>query len=118
MRSKIGDKQRLQHILEAINEIEEYVAGIKAETFFNTSVIKSACIFQLEIIGEAANHLSKTIKEKHTDIEWNQIISVRNIIAHVYWGIDYIKVWETIKQDIPVLKRAILTMIGNVENEL
>lgn len=118
MRSKVGDKQRLEHILESINEIEAYTAALITETFLNTSVIRSASVFQLEIIGEAVNHLSTKLKDKHNNIDWNQIISVRNIIAHVYWGIDYTKVWETIKEDLPILKQTVITMMENLENEL
>lgn len=83
MRSKVGDKQHLEHILESINEIEEYTAALITETFLNTSVIRSASVFQLEIIGEAVNYFSTRLKDEHNNIDCNQISSVRNIIAHV-----------------------------------
>lgn len=56
MQSSAGDKQRLLHILSAITEIEDFVAGLSADAFFQNSLIKSGCIFQLQVIGEAANH--------------------------------------------------------------
>jgi len=82
MQSSAGDKQRLLHILKAIDEIESYVGGLPAHTFFENSLIKSGCVFQLQIIGEAANHLSKELREANKEIEWKQIVGTRNIIAH------------------------------------
>jgi uncharacterized protein with HEPN domain len=107
MQSSKADKQRLLHIRDAINEIESYVAGLPASAFFDTSIIKSACVFQLEVIGEAANHLSTELKNENAEIEWHQIVGVRNIIAHVYWGIDYTQVWDIIKNELPVLRKKI-----------
>ena len=58
MQSSTGDKQRLLHILAAINEIENYAGGIPADIFFSVSLIRSGCVFQLQVICEAANHIS------------------------------------------------------------
>lgn len=99
MKSKLGDKQRVQHILQAIREIENYTAGLPSDAFFNNSLIKSASVFQLEIIGEAASRVTNETKERYKEIDWRGMISVRNIIAHVYWGIDFVQVWEIIKKN-------------------
>ena len=55
MKGKIGDKQRLLHILEAIIEIENYTAEANFEEFLHNSMMRFASIKQIEIIGEAAN---------------------------------------------------------------
>ena len=47
MQSNTGDKQRLLHILKAIEEIEGFAGGLPAEIFFDNSLIKSGCAFQL-----------------------------------------------------------------------
>lgn len=70
-------------------------------------MMRFACIKQMEIIGEASNHISNELKIKFTNIEWSQIIGMRNVFAHEYFGIDANLVWEIIKKDIPDLKKKI-----------
>jgi uncharacterized protein with HEPN domain len=114
MQSKLGDKQRLLHILQAINEIDSFVGGLPATIFFENSLIKSGSVFQLQIIGEAANHLSKELTGKYSEIEWQQIVGTRNIIAHFYWGIDYVQVWEIIKTKLPQLKEEVTKILSEI----
>lgn len=54
MKDKIGDKQRVLHILDAIFEIETYTPNVDLEDFLKNSMIRFASIKQIEIIGEAA----------------------------------------------------------------
>ena len=65
----------------------------------------------MEIIGEASNKITKELKSEFSDIEWAQIVGMRNVFTHEYFGIDSSLVWEIIKNDIPELK-------GKVENIL
>ena len=58
-------------------------------------------------IGECANHLSEQFKRKHDDIDWFQIIGVRNIAAHGYWQLSTEQIWQAIISDIPELKKFI-----------
>jgi uncharacterized protein with HEPN domain len=107
MRSKLGDKVRLQHILEAIQEIESYLADVEFEKFLENSMMRFACIKQMEIIGEASNHVSDEVKSEFSSVEWAQIIGMRNVFVHEYFGVDDTIVWEIIRKDIPVLKAKI-----------
>ncbi len=104
MRSELGDKIRLQHILDAIEEIHKYLVAVELPVFINNSMMRFACIKQMEIIGEASNHLSTELKSKFSDIEWTQIVGMRNVFTHEYFGIDSSLVWEIIKNEIPELK--------------
>ena len=104
MRSELGDKIRLQHILDAIEEIQKYLTAVDFQIFLENSMMRFACIKQMEIIGEASNHLSAELKSKFSDVEWSQIVGMRNVFAHEYFGIDSSLVWEIIKNDIPELK--------------
>lgn len=108
MRSKLGDKIRIQHILEAIIEIEGYIEGLEFDFFMDASVVRFASIKQLEIIGEACNHLSQELKQTYTSIEWTHIIGMRNVFVHEYFGVDLHLLWEIIKNDIPELKSKII----------
>ena len=68
MRGKLGDKIRLKHILDAIKEIETYLTGIEFPQFIENSMIRFACVKQMEIIGEASNHISPELKSRFSTI--------------------------------------------------
>jgi len=107
MKDLKGDKARLLHILDAISEIEEYTKGFDFEQFFRVSMARFASIKQLEIIGEAANHVSIEVLEKYPEIEWRRIIALRNILIHEYFGVDAKIVWDILQQDLPGLKKTV-----------
>ena len=111
MKGKIGDKQRLLHILDAITEIENYTANIDIDTFLKNSMMHFASIKQIEIIGEAANYISEETKNKFSEIEWRQITGLRHILVHEYFGVDITLIWQIIIDDIPKLKAKIQKII-------
>ena len=114
MRGKSGDKIRLQHILDAIVEIETYSHNIDFSGFMNNSMMRFECIKQLEIIGEASNHVSEENKAKFSAIEWTQVIGMRNVFVHEYFGVDPNLVWEIIKSDLPGLKEKIIEILNSM----
>ena len=104
MQGKSGDIARIKHIYQAISEIEKYVESRTFTDFLKDSMFRFACIKQLEIIGEASNHISIETQQKFSDIQWAQIIGMRNLFIHEYFGIDLNVAWEIIEDDIPELK--------------
>jgi uncharacterized protein with HEPN domain len=68
MKGKLGDKQRLQHILESIIAIESYILDKDFDDFSSNSMMQFATIKQIEIIGEAANNMSEETKNNHSQI--------------------------------------------------
>ena len=115
MKGKIGDKQRLGHILDAISEIENYTTGINLKDFLGNSMMRFASIKQIEIIGEAANYITSETKQLFTQVEWKQIIGMRHILIHEYFGVDPNLVWQVIIDDIPPLKTSIHNIYSTLE---
>ncbi|MCD4680299.1 MAG: DUF86 domain-containing protein [Bacteroidales bacterium] len=115
MQGKLGDKARMLHILNAIQEIESYNRDINFDTFKKASIIKFATIKQLEIIGEASNHISQETKSKYNNIQWERIIGLRNILIHEYFGVDAKIVWDVICVDIPEFKAQIRAALDELE---
>lgn len=107
MLDRSGDKARLQHIHDAIDEIENYIDDVDFSDFEVNSMMKNASIRQLEIIGEASSRISNELKSEYPLINWKDIIGFRNIIIHQYFGIDEKIVWDILKYDLPVLKKLI-----------
>ena len=92
------------YIRDSIREIEKFTKGISKDKFFKSSLIQSAVIRQIEIIGEAARNLTPDYKKKHSSIPWRDIVDMRNKLIHEYFGIDKQVVWNTITLDLPQLK--------------
>lgn len=111
MRGRVGDEQRLLHIEEAIREIEEYLKDIDINEFRSNSMIRFATIKQIEIIGEAARHITDHTRRDFPDVEWKEIAGLRNILVHEYFGIDIDLVWQIATIDIPGLKEKITKRI-------
>jgi uncharacterized protein with HEPN domain len=117
MKGKAGDKQRLLHILQAITEIENYIVNSNFDSFLENSMMRFASIKQIEIIGEAANYITEETKLASTNIEWRQIIGLRHILVHEYFGIDDNLIWQIITHDLPALKERIQAIILSTDLE-
>jgi uncharacterized protein with HEPN domain len=107
MKGKLGDRQRLLHILEAIDEIQRYTSNTDLKGFLSNSMMRFACVKQIEIIGEAANTITTETKSIFTDLEWKQIIGMRHILVHEYFGVDFDLIWQVITNDLPELKEKV-----------
>lgn len=115
MKGKLGDRQRLLHILEAIDEIQTYTANTDIKSFLSNSMMRFACVKHIEIIGEAANIITSETKAIFTDLEWKQIIGMRHILVHEYFGVDFDLIWQVIINDLPALKAKILNVINIIQ---
>lgn len=115
MRDKHGDEVRLHHILDAISKIRAYVEDETQESFSSNSKTIDACLRQLQIVGEACNKLSKSLREDNNQIPWRQIIGLRIIIVHQYFGVDDNIIWDVIQNDLPPLSDQIQMILSGLQ---
>jgi len=105
------DSVYLQHILDAIARIEEYLAGVDEETFLQQPLIQDGVIRQLEIIGEATKRLSPKTQAMGPNVPWQDIAGMRDKLIHGYFGVDLDAVWLTARDDVPLLKAEVMRML-------
>ena len=115
MRDKISNKHRLQHILDAIAELEDFVAGVSFSDFEENRMMQQACVRNLMIIGEATNHISADIKDKYNTVDWLGIKGFRNIIVHEYFKVNKAIVWKLIHINLQDLKPIIIQALKDFE---
>ena len=106
------DTKRLQDILDAIEAIEAYSVSSYDE-FVEDHKTQDAILYNLIIIGEAANQISEDFQEEHFTIPWSSMIGTRNIIVHGYDQVKLQIVWEILKRDLDHLKKEISKVLGN-----
>jgi len=102
---KRNDSVYLLDVLDAIHQIETYLKDVIFDGFTKDRLIQDGVVHQLEIIGEASRNLSQSFRDQHPEIPWQDIIGMRNRIAHVYFAVDLRTVWDTAKSDLPDLRQ-------------
>ena len=105
---RLGDY--LAHVLEAIDRIERYTAGMNEATFLQDALVQDAVIRNLEIIGEASRNIEKRHPEfaaRHPELPLAFAYQMRNAIAHGYFKVDLEIVWRTVRNDLPTLHRQV-----------
>lgn len=101
----------LHHILDAIEQIEQYVESLDRSAFVESELHQDAVMRQLEIIGEASRQLSESFRDNHSSIPWHAIIGMRNRVAHDYLGVDLDVVWDVVNHDLPELRRDVRRLL-------
>lgn len=106
-----SDKVYLLNIIDAIKRIEKYFKGVSLKAFLKNTEKQDAVVRNIEIIGEAANKISKTFKGKHKTIPWRNIVDMRNKLIHDYDSVDYQIVWDIYSAELPALKKQISSLV-------
>ncbi|MEO0249410.1 MAG: DUF86 domain-containing protein [candidate division WOR-3 bacterium] len=110
---KKDDTVYLKHILDAINQIVDYVRPIAYEGFVRNRMLQDAVVRQLEIIGEASRNVSADFQAQHSEIPWTQMIGMRNRIAHDYLNVDMEIVWDIVEHDLTSLEEQIKKILAS-----
>ncbi len=90
-------------MLIAARKIRLFVNGLTEADFNQSQLHQSAVMRELFIIGEAARGVSSEGKSEHPEINWDEMLGMRNRLVHEYFRIKLNLVWETVEYDIPVL---------------
>jgi uncharacterized protein with HEPN domain len=109
-----SERERLLDILEAIERIEKYTAQGK-KAFEQDELIQNWMVSHITMIGEACRSLPDEFQTRYTEVPWADIIGMRNILVHHYFGIDLDAVWSVVEHDIPELKLDIQVLLDRLE---
>jgi len=99
--SKRRDSDLLSDIREAARRLMAYTAGMTFEAFMVDNKTQDAVMRNLEIIGEATNNLSATLREKYPAVPWKSMAGVRDRLIHHYFGVNLDIIWEIVTIELP-----------------
>ena len=103
----------LSNIKECIVRIEEYTRGGR-DAFMQTLMIQDAVIRNFEIIGEATKRLSPELRSVYSNIPWQQMAGLRDVLIHDYLKVNLNLVWQIIEQNLPELKEQVEAILQNL----
>jgi uncharacterized protein with HEPN domain len=98
---------RIEDILDAISQVQDYTRAMTFDDFRQDRKTIDAVVRNITIIGEAAGNVPDDMADRHPEIPWRQMRDFRNVVVHVYFGVDLTVVWDTIQTDLPPLAEAL-----------
>ncbi|MEN6545415.1 MAG: DUF86 domain-containing protein [Armatimonadia bacterium] len=103
-------RERLLDMQEAVERISKYTSEGRRE-FDENELVQTWVVHHLEIIGEAASAIPDDFRNSHQRVPWRQIVAMRHILIHQYFGIDTEAVWAVVSNDLPELRAQLETML-------
>lgn len=108
-------RERILDILEAIEEIQQFTAGMTLVQFQADRKTLKAVIANFAIMGEAAGHIPETITQQYPTVPWSIMRAMRNRMVHVYFSVSPLVLWETVHQDLPVLQASLQQLLQDLD---
>jgi uncharacterized protein with HEPN domain len=109
------DLPYLLHLRDALEEVREFLEGMKYEDFVEDKRTRNAVLRSFEVMGEASRRVSPEFRAGHPEIPWRKIMNFRNKLIHDYFGLDYLLVWKTAQEEVPSLLPLIMGLIGQMK---
>lgn len=101
------DPTRAGHILDAAEKVLRWIDSRSKAEFDSDDILQSAVAYQLQIIGEAAAHLSHEFQIRHSEIPWRDVIGMRQILVHAYRCVDPDILWTVATEQLAELIAAV-----------
>jgi uncharacterized protein with HEPN domain len=101
-------------ILDSIDAIGNYTAGVNWEEFKDNPEKQDAVLRRLEIMGEAVKGIPADIRNQHTNIPWREIAGLRDVLIHNYFGITLEMVWNVVENDLDAIADSIKAILQDL----
>lgn len=117
MREQLRDKERLEHILAAIDRVARYTKDKTFDDLLADDMMYFAVVKNIEMMGEAANMLTSEFQDSHPETPWKMVKGMRNYIVHEYFQIDNAVVWDVVTNELSTLREQITRYLSETNWE-
>ena len=117
MREQLRDKERLEHILAAIDRVVRYTKDKTFDDLLADDMMYYAVVKNIEMMGEAANMLTSEFQDSHPETPWKMVKGMRNYIVHEYFQIDNAVVWDVVTNELSTLREQITRYLSETNWE-
>ena len=111
------DIMYLQDIAESCKKVHRFTSGLSQSDLIKDEKTYDAVVRNLEIIGEAAKHISADLRKQLPDVQWRKAAGLRDMLAHAYFGIDNDILWDVVQNKIPPLAKAIKAFLNKQKDD-
>lgn len=111
MRESIRDLPRIEHMIEAIDNAISYNEGKSKEELLSDKILLHATVYNIQIIGEAVNKLTKEFKLRYPNVPWKQIEKMRHILVHDYYRVNFDFIWLVVREDLAPLRKELQAIL-------
>jgi len=90
-------------MMDAARQAIGFAQGKSRKSLDTDPMLARALMHAILEIGEAASRTSDAGRSRAPEVPWAQIVGMRNVLIHVYWGVDFDRLWKTVTEELPAL---------------
>jgi uncharacterized protein with HEPN domain len=107
-----GDTATLGDVVAACLRVMDYVNGASRPDLDHDDRLRSACCYQVAVIGEAVKRVSLTTRSRHPQVPSRDIAGMRDRLVHRYDSVDIDQLWKAATEDVPALLEQVRTILS------
>jgi len=90
-------------MMDAARQAMGFAQGKSRKSLDTDPMLARALMHAILEIGEAASRTSDAGRSRAPEVPWAQLVGMRNVLIHVYWGVDFDRLWKTVSEELPAL---------------
>ncbi|MBP9901164.1 MAG: DUF86 domain-containing protein [Verrucomicrobia bacterium] len=90
----------LRDMSDSAKQAMGYIKGMTFEQFWEDQKTRDAVAMRLQVIGEAAKHITAATSAALPKVPFTHIRGMRNRISHDYGGVNFKVVWKVASEEL------------------
>jgi uncharacterized protein with HEPN domain len=115
MSGKRDENLYIEDMVDAVGRLQHYSDGVREGYIAEDPMRADAILFALTVLGEAAKNVGAETRGRHPEVAWSEIARTRDFVVHTYYGVDWPKVVEIIRDDLPPLLVQLREIIAELD---